>query len=190
MTDFFPIVVTALAALVQGCLVLIVRPPIRWRLFAGLGNLRRHRDPWPQPGWLMVASLRRQLLRKDTTPGHSFRFSPAVVRLKILWRHLCARCSSWRVAQILCLDSRSWHSLAIPYEKTTSGAYPRLSTICDRSRSTLGLHGGRAQRRRPSSSHLCNGGRLEEKPLSSKSTGHIFIHLHDFSYRAHHWRLL
>ena len=88
-------------------------------------------------GWLMVASLVVKL-RKDTTPGtHSYLHSDSDWRL---WRHLCARCSSWRVAQVA---ARS-HAPGIRWTLLTKNnlrAPPRLSTICDRSRGALGLHG-------------------------------------------------
>ena len=140
MTDLFPIVVTALAALVQGCRFRRW-PPIHGDSLAGLGGARRHGDHGPV-GWLMVASLVANSGRTPP-PGHSFQFSQrfrlASLAASTLSMFFLACCSS------RCSGSRSWHSLDIPYENNLR-APPRLSTICDRSRSTIGLHGGRAER--------------------------------------------
>ena len=137
MTDFFPIVVTALAALVQGCLG-FGAGLLSMAILSLVWEVRDATVIMAPVGWLMVASLVVKL-RKDTTPGHSFRFFSQRFRLASLAASMrsmffLACCSS------LCLDSRSWHSLDIPYENNLR-APPRLSTICDRSRSTLGLHG-------------------------------------------------
>ena len=159
MTDFFPIVVTALAALVQGCLG-FGAGLLSMAILSLVWEVRDATVIMAPVGWLMVASLVVKL-GKDTTPRALIPIFTAIpigvfggiyaldVLPGVLLKSLLG----------LTLLAFVGHSL----RKNNLRAPPRLSTICDRSRSTLGLHGGRAQRRRPSSSHLCNGGRLGKK---------------------------
>ena len=66
MTDFFPIVVTALAALVQGCLG-FGAGLLSMAILSLVWEVRDATVIMAPVGWLMVASLVVKL-RKDTTP--------------------------------------------------------------------------------------------------------------------------
>ena len=185
MTDFFPIVVTALAALVQGCLG-FGAGLLSMAILSLVWEVRDATVIMAPVGWLMVASLVVKL-RKDTTPRALIPIFTAIpigvfggiyaldVLPGVLLKSLLG----------LTLLAFVGHSL----RKTTSGPHRDSQRFATAAGALSGFTGPRSapQALQFSSMQRWPVGR---KPLSSKSTGHIFCCLDDFSDRPRRWGLL